>query len=152
MATRTTTTKKPVNLNPTQNVSSEQVILDQEMSLGDKMKALVDDTYKALGIPVPSWQRTLIAVCASFIAGAGIGMLFNLIDMLVISSLLPISVFLYWAVWTVGFVLALYAAFKAGQAIGTYIALGDIDRDLARMKNAVKGWFTRTPAPALAAA
>lgn len=148
---RTTTQKAAVNLNPTGNVSSEQVIVDSEQSLGTKMKALVDDTYKTLGIPAPSWQRTLLTFCASFLAGYGIGMLFNLIDVLLLSSLMSISMFLYWTVWVIGLALALYAAFKVGQALGSYIVFGDIDRDIARAKNTVTGWFKRSP-PALAAA
>lgn len=145
--------KKPVNLK-TENVSSEQVILDSQQSLSQRLRAanekLIREACDSLGVPVPSWKRVVITYVAAMCAGYGLGTLFILVDALLLSSLMATSVFLYWAVWAVGLLLTLYAGFKLGNAIGNYIMSGQIDRDIAVAKNKVSGWFKRTPALAAA--
>lgn len=125
----------------TGNVSSEQVVLDQEESLASKMRRMVEEQYEALGIAVPDWKRKAVAYVGAFLIGYGFGSLFAYLDVIFLSSLATTSVFLYWLAYVLGLVLTIYAAIKVSQKWGGYVISGDIDADLTRAKNWVSGFF-----------
>lgn len=89
---------------------------------------------------LPSWKRSLIALVASGLtAYLTASTVMSLTSLLVTAALTATSsMFLSTLIFIVGAIAAVYAAIKAGQKVGMYIATGDIDRDLSRAYNWTK--------------
>jgi hypothetical protein len=109
---------------------------------------------RTMGITIPGWKRSLLAFVASFVTGFGVGYIGGtLINILMVATFtVTSSMFLTYAMAIVAFLLTMYVGIKAGQKVGMYIATGDIDRDLIRARDYVKGLFTSPEKTIVAAA
>lgn len=141
--------RKPVNLKPEAEAIKHKVEPVDELTLGQKLHAahqkLIDEHFASIGRPVPSWIRVAAMYISSAAIGAGIGVLFNLVDAMLLTSLMSTSVALYWGVWLLGMLCTLVLAYKAGVAIGDYVMSGKVDAHAKAAKDKVVGWFARTP-------
>ena len=84
-----------------------------------------------------TWKRKLVAYVASFVAGFGIGYAAGtLIEYVIAASVVHTgSMFLGIVAAVIIAIAALYLSMKAGQKIAGYIAFGDIDADIKKMKH-----------------
>jgi hypothetical protein len=114
-------------------------------------QAFVEALRGRIGI---SWKRELTAnvvACVVAFAGGFIGGIVMNICFAAVAQLTG-SLFLAWAVWFIAAIGVIYASAKAGQAVGRYIAFGDIDRDIKSVKDKVSSFFKRAPKAPLEAA
>lgn len=140
--------KAPINIKPTPEPAADHDTLHAAAEDTVDIRAMLD----SMGFVLPSWRRSLLSLAASFCAGYAIGSIAaTLLEVLYTAAIMTTgSVFIATAIWVMGFIVAMYAAVKAGQKIGMYFATGDIDRDLSR----AWGWAKNlvTPKPVIATA
>lgn len=98
------------------------------------MRAMFDN----LGVSIPTWKRTLIALVASLASGYLAGSAGMTVTGVLCTAALTAtgSMFISTVVYALGLIITVYAALKISQKIGMYIATGDIDSDAA----AAWGW------------
>ena len=147
---------KAARLADTVNVTAESVAPptdaeQAEMTKAAAFAALMDfmgfgDDYQG-----PSWKRKLAAVLGSAVLAFGAGYIVGelLTYMIVGVYVMTGSALLAYLLMMLGLLLAMYAGMKIGQAVGNYVLSGQIDRDIVRVKDTVRGWFKRAPKPEL---
>lgn len=109
-------------------------------SIHDDVKGLFEK-YK---IAVPSTTRLIISLIACTCVGMGIGFIGSiLVETLVVSAMMFTgSLFLGVALYFIGVLATLYAAWKAGGIVGNFIMSGDIDRSYQKYSTAVRSFFS----------
>lgn len=139
MATKSKTA--PINLDPT---AASHEAMHGANDVGNSHLADLLEGARSLGIVIPDWKRTVLTFIASFCAGWAIGTIASVVlEVLFMSAVtLTGSLFVAWAIYILGFIIAMYAAIKSGQAIGMYIATGNIDRDVSRAWKWTTGLFS----------
>lgn len=135
-------------------VDSKEVPKMEQPSAADTESMDFNALFKLTGFQVPSWKRTLASLVVSFCIGyLGAAVTSYIVSVLMVSTILVTgSAFLTYCVAIVAWLAGLYLTIKAGQKVGMYIATGDIDADLAKVKAKVTGWFKSKPAAPLQAA
>ena len=102
---------------------------------------------------VGSTRRTIISIISCYASAfCTAGVAASITNYVAIASYMSTgSLFIAQALYILGLVLAAYAAIKTSQVVFTYLASGDIDRDLSNAKARISGWLS-TARKSLAAA
>jgi len=109
----------------------------------DSMEFSLKDFLAMAGVQLPGWKRTLVSFIAALAAGYLTGSVASVLCNILFSGAIAItgSMFLAWALYSIGFIIALYCALKAGNAISRYILGGKVDDHASAAKDKVCGWF-----------
>lgn len=120
----------------------------------DDSKIDMSALFAMCGVKLPTWKRSLVCAIASFAVGFLIGALARVvIETLVIAVAMSTgSIALCWAIYILGWIMAVYLAFAAGRAVTQYIMSGSVDKDIAAVKGKVSGWFGKFKTKAVEAA
>lgn len=133
-ATKTRTRKAPINLDTGKPV-------DAKVTRFETLRK----TAHEHGIELPSWKRSVCALVGAAATAYGVGAIASAVTTFIATAALAVStnMFLHLAIWALGIIAALYFGLKASQKVGMYIATGDIDADLLKLKNKVSGFFKK---------
>ena len=110
----------------------------------DSMEFNLRDFLAMAGVQLPGWKRVVMGFIASLAVGCLVGSVASTVCNILFSGAVAVtgSMFFAWMLYSIGFVLGLYAMFRAGAVVSRYILGGNIDKDAAVAKNKVSGWFT----------
>ncbi|WP_025915505.1 hypothetical protein [Herminiimonas sp. CN] len=141
MATRSQTKQAAQSVDFTEALAAQPQPVHADT---DSMEFSIKDFLAMAGVQLPGWKRVLLNFIACFTAGFAIGTVGQIIINILFTGAMTVtgSLFVAWVLYSVGFIIMLYAAIKAGAAISRYILGGKIDEHAACAKDKVAGWFS----------
>jgi hypothetical protein len=120
---------------------------EEKISESERIAAAVSESImKLFGFGTdagPSWKRRMVAFFATVMLAGGAGYAIGTLAGYCIVGIASLGGSMLWAylIMVIALLLAAYAGMKIGQVVGNYVLSGQIDADIASVKNKVTGWF-----------
>lgn len=92
---------------------------------------------------LPSEKRIIAATALTFSLSFTAGYMIGIVTDVIATAALMLtgSVFIWFVIWMLALIGSIYAGMKIGQHVGYYVLSGQIDKDIASVKNKVTGLF-----------
>lgn len=106
-----------------------------------------DNLFKQLNVPTPG--RFVAALLTSILAGCcANSAIWSMVDIVLLSSVVSTSLFLWTLICLLGFALAMYASYMASKHAFAYVMSRKVNEHYATVRGYVGGLFRRNPVAA----